>query len=64
MDELADSFDRETLAPDFDLKPIRKSRRGADRVAAGALGAEVLSGLHQAGIDPNPVARECTERAI
>ena len=25
MDELAESFDRETLAPDFDLKPIRKA---------------------------------------
>jgi AcrR family transcriptional regulator len=25
MDVLADSFDRETLAPDFDLKPIRKA---------------------------------------
>jgi hypothetical protein len=25
MDALADSFDRETLAPDFDLKPIRKA---------------------------------------
>jgi AcrR family transcriptional regulator len=25
MDELAVSFDRETLAPDFDLKPIRKA---------------------------------------
>jgi AcrR family transcriptional regulator len=25
MDQLAESFDRETLAPDFDLKPIRKS---------------------------------------
>jgi len=25
MDELADSFDRETLAPDFDVKPIRKA---------------------------------------
>jgi AcrR family transcriptional regulator len=25
MDELADSFDREVLAPDFDLKPIRKA---------------------------------------
>jgi AcrR family transcriptional regulator len=25
IDELADSFDREVLAPDFDLKPIRKA---------------------------------------
>jgi AcrR family transcriptional regulator len=25
MDQLAESFDREALAPDFDLKPIRKS---------------------------------------
>jgi AcrR family transcriptional regulator len=25
MDALADSFDRETLAPDFDLKPIRRA---------------------------------------
>jgi AcrR family transcriptional regulator len=25
MDELADGFDRDTLAPDFDLKPIRKA---------------------------------------
>jgi hypothetical protein len=25
MDELAYSFDSETLAPDFDLKPIRKA---------------------------------------
>jgi hypothetical protein len=25
MDQLAESFDREALAPDFDLKPIRKA---------------------------------------
>ena len=25
IDELADSFDRDALAPDFDLKPIRKA---------------------------------------
>ena len=25
MDVLADSFDREALAPDFDLKPVRKA---------------------------------------
>jgi hypothetical protein len=25
MDQLAESFDRETLAPDFDLKPIRRA---------------------------------------
>jgi hypothetical protein len=25
MDRLAESFDREALAPDFDLKPIRKA---------------------------------------
>ena len=25
MDKLAESFDREALAPDFDLKPIRKA---------------------------------------
>jgi hypothetical protein len=25
MDQLAKNFDREALAPDFDLKPIRKA---------------------------------------
>jgi hypothetical protein len=25
MDKLADRFDRETLSPDFDLKPIRRA---------------------------------------
>jgi hypothetical protein len=28
MDQLAESFDRDALAPDFDLKPIRKSVAG------------------------------------